>query len=146
MRQLPRKNSIRTIAFNVSGKCINTYSISDAARLTNHSVPTVKRILNGTQKTTRDGWAYKIVDLTNKDDSSSDANLRPLWLSLEEIESLHLLMKKDIQDAALCKPYDPDYRWPLYDKVAKIIGNCNDSHNEYEYWRDWDEKNREDWK
>lgn len=78
--------------------------------------------------------------------SPSDANLRPLWLSSEEIEEVIQLLKKNVQWDALHKKKENNYSWPLYDKVAELRGNCNDSHDEYEYWRDWNEKNREDWK
>lgn len=68
-----------------------------------------------------------------------------LTLTSAEIEELYQRLKNELVWAALHKPYEKDYCWPLYDKVVKAGDlKVHDSHDEYEYWRDWMDKNRDD--
>lgn len=75
---------------------------------------------------------------------SSVQNPALLELTSEEVEKLYQLLKNEIVRASTHGPYRENYRWPLFDRVAELKGNVNDSHDEYEYWRDWLDKNRDD--
>lgn len=86
----------------------------------------------------------KVLVMQNPD-FPSDANLSPLTLSSDEVEKLYQLMKNELIWAATHGSRIEDYRDPLYDKLVKLRKEeCHDSHDEYEYWRDWLEKNRVD--
>lgn len=76
----------------------------------------------------------------------SDANVALLALSLDEIESLYSLLKSELIRDAMKRSRNPNYRWPLYDKVAAFIPGAKDSAGEYNYWTDWTDKNEADFR
>ena len=144
-----RPNCIRVIGCSNQTGVIWFDSISSAARKTNHALGTVRRSIE-TGKTTKDGWSFKIAfivadnQLVQTIKSPSDANLKALTLSFDEVEKLYQLMRNELIRAATHGSRIENYRDPLYDKLALLKGNCHDSHDEYEYWRDWLDKNRYD--
>ena len=82
--------------------------------------------------------------LNGKHIPSPDQNHALLTLTSQEVERLYQLLKETLVWDALHKPRKENYTDELYDKIADLKGDVHNSHDEYEYWYDWKEKNRED--
>ena len=132
-----RSNCKPILAFHeVLGKH-SFFSISEAALQTGLSKATVQRLLdNGKHSIT--GWRF-IFDQQKK--QNPELVLR---LTKDEVDALYRSLKDDLKWVALKVKYQDNFSWPLYDKLAELVGTVNNSHDEYEYWRDWLEKNRDD--
>lgn len=132
-----RSNCRAVIAYHeIHGKN-KFFSVSEAAKYTGLCTGTVRRLL-GNGKHSITGWRF-IYDGTRK--AEPEIVLR---LTKNELDRLYELLRYVIEDLALRKPYQENYTWPFYDKVAELVGNVNNSHDQYEYWRDWLDKNRDD--
>lgn len=132
-----RSNCRAVIAYHeIHGK-IRCFSIGEAAKVSGMTRHTVERLLNN-GKHSITGWKF-IHDGTQKADPEF-----VLRLTKHELDRLYEHLRYEIEDLALRKPYQENYTWPFYDKVAELVGNVNNSHDQYEYWRDWMDKNRDD--
>lgn len=113
------------------------FSVSEAAKYTGLCTGTVRRLL-GNGKHSITGWRF-IYDGTREGEPEI-----VLRLTKDELDRLYEHLRYEIEDLAIRRPYQENYTWPFYDKVAELKGNVNNSHDQYEYWRDWLDKNRDD--
>ena len=132
-----RSNCRAVIAYHeIHGKN-KFFSVSEAAKGTGLCTGTVRRLLdNGKHSLT--GWRF-IYDGTRE--AEPEIVLR---LTKDELDRLYEHLRYEIEELAMRRPYQENYTWSFYDKVAELKGNVNNSHDQYEYWRDWLDKNRDD--
>lgn len=120
----------------IHGK-IRCFSIGEAAKVSGMTRHTVERLLdNGKHSLT--GWKFIY---NGSQDKEPEFVLR---ITKHELDQLYNHLRYELEDLAMRRKYQENYTWPFYDKVAELVGNVNNSHDEYEYWRDWMEKNRDD--
>ena len=133
-----RSNCRAVIAYHeIHGK--NRYfSVAEAAKGTGLCTGTVRRLL-GNGKHSITGWRFIYDTGTGKTGTE-----KVLRLTDDEVEDIYWRLKEDLKCTALRMKYQDNFSWPLYDKVAELVGNVNNAHEEYEYWRDWLDKNRDD--
>lgn len=74
---------------------------------------------------------------------SPDQNIAILALTSSEVEKLYRTLKETLVWKATHMPREENYCDVLYDKIADLKGNVHNSHDEYEYWCNWLEKNVE---